>query len=97
MEPVKDSYNDLTGSEKAAIFMLSLEQEHSSAPSPASAVLRGACCLTSTPARARPSQCRRGSGRGVAQARVKRLSSDPVGRAVALDAVSGPRRWLVRE
>ena len=31
MEPVKDSYNDLTGSEKAAIFMLSLEQEHSSA------------------------------------------------------------------
>ena len=31
MEPVKDSYNELTGSEKAAIFMLSLEQEHSSA------------------------------------------------------------------
>ena len=30
MEPVKDSYSDLTGSEKAAIFMLSLEQEHSS-------------------------------------------------------------------
>ena len=30
MATVKDSYNDLSGSEKAAIFMLSLEQEHSS-------------------------------------------------------------------